>query len=31
MCIIARAEGLAYDVLINEILNLALERYGLML
>ena len=29
MCIISRAEGMPYDMLINEILNLALERYGL--
>ena len=29
MCIAARAEGLPYDALINEILSLACERYGL--
>ncbi|MFP4345180.1 MAG: hypothetical protein ACLFU8_10840 [Anaerolineales bacterium] len=29
MCIVARAEGVAYELLINEILELACERYGL--
>ncbi len=29
MCIVARAEGIPYQVLVNEILNLALERYGI--
>jgi len=31
MCIIARAEGMQYSVLINEILNLAIERNGLLI
>ncbi|MCO6450027.1 MAG: hypothetical protein J5I90_04490 [Caldilineales bacterium] len=30
MCIVSRAEGISYQTLINEILNLALERYGLL-
>lgn len=30
MCIISAAEGMTYETLINEILNLALERYGLL-
>ena len=29
LCIMARAEALAYDEMINEILYLAAERYGL--
>ncbi len=29
MCIVARVEGIPYAILINEILNLALERYGI--
>lgn len=29
MCIVARAEGIPYQVLVNEILQLALERYGI--
>jgi D-alanine-D-alanine ligase len=31
MCIMARAEEMEYPVLINEILNLAIDRYGLPL
>jgi D-alanine-D-alanine ligase len=30
MCIIARAQGMHYAVLINEILNLAIERHGML-
>jgi D-alanine-D-alanine ligase len=29
LCIMAKAEGMKYAILINEILNLAYERYGL--
>nr|MBC8264276.1 hypothetical protein [Anaerolineales bacterium] len=29
LCIMARAEGMFYTDLINEILNLAIDRYGL--
>jgi D-alanine-D-alanine ligase len=29
LCIMARAEGMPYPILINEILNLAAERYGM--
>jgi D-alanine-D-alanine ligase len=31
LCIMAKAEGMSYEVLINEILNLAVERYGIPL
>jgi D-alanine-D-alanine ligase len=31
LCIMSKAEGMAYEVLINEILNLAIERYGIPL
>ena len=31
LCIMARAEGMQYAILINEILNLAYDRYGLPL
>ncbi|NUQ38055.1 MAG: hypothetical protein HUU23_09710 [Caldilineales bacterium] len=30
MCIVSRAEGMPYETLINEILTLALDRYGLL-
>jgi D-alanine-D-alanine ligase len=31
LCIMAKAEGMQYSILINEILNLAYDRYGLPL
>lgn len=31
LCIMARAEGMHYTDLINEILNLALDRYGMLI
>jgi len=30
MCIVSQAEGMTYETLINEILTLALDRYGLL-
>jgi len=30
LCIMAEAEGMRYTTLINEILNLAITRYGLI-